>query len=230
MLTFAIGDVHGRLDKLDTVLRAVESCADGRPHRRVFLGDYIDRGPESRAVVERVMALVAGGDVALCGNHEDLMVKAVLGGRAEADDWLDCGAGATLRSYGLEPPHGIRDLPLDHVAWMRALPLFHDDGVRFFVHAGVDPERPLHEQTAFDMLWVRDEVPPAPRLPRYIVHGHTPREDGVPHVNEGGINLDTGCGYGEAPLSAAMFEEGMRMPTALIVDGDVMEFYPSVRP
>src|SRR5215470_9460931 len=115
-LTFAVGDIHGCLDKLDRLLAACEAHAGARPARYVFLGDYIDRGPHSRGVIDRLMAEQAARAVPL---------------------WLANNALSTLRNYD-----GRRVSP-EHLAWLNALPFCHDDGLRFFVHAGIDLTVPL---------------------------------------------------------------------------------------
>src|ERR1700733_11602360 len=123
-LTYAIGDIHGCLDKLRSLLLRCEKHAAGRPPAFVFVGDYIDRGRQSCAVIDRLIDLKARhGErvVTLKGNHEAMA--------------LAQGGLATLKSYGIAEPH---ELPRAHVDWLRALPLRYDDGRRLFVHAGVN--------------------------------------------------------------------------------------------
>src|SRR5262245_370880 len=135
-LTFAVGDIHGCLDKLDRLLAACEAHAGTRPARYVFLGDYIDRGPQSRGVIDRLMAKQAarpGTVVCLRGNHEQMAIDAHARVRA-VPLWLANNALSTLRNYDV-----MRISP-EHLAWLNALPFCHDDGLRFFVHAGVDRE------------------------------------------------------------------------------------------
>jgi serine/threonine protein phosphatase 1 len=228
MLTFAIGDVHGHLDKLDRVLATCARYADGRPMRHVLVGDYVDRGPDSRGVIARAMELTARGAVALKGNHEDMLLAALSDANEDVRFWIDNGGYPTLLSYGIDPIDA-RLLPAEHLDWMRRRPLFHDDGHRFYCHAGVDPTIPLSEQTRGVLLWTREETPTWADLPRLIVHGHTPVGDGFPDVRRGSVNLDTGCGLG-GPLSAAAFDDAGREPVALIVEDEIVEFYPRVRP
>lgn len=207
MLTFAIGDVHGCLDQLTRLLDECRRFAKESPSTFIFLGDYIDRGPDSRGVINLVMDM-PDRVIALAGNHEDLLLASLTSGDAMGR-WLANSGSATLRSYGVTSP---KDLPPDHLNWIRNLPTHHDDGQRFFVHAGIRPGIPLDEQTRDDMLWIREPfLTSAIDHGRLIVHGHTPQRDGKPDLYPNRINLDTGAVYG-GPLTAAVFSEGERMP------------------
>lgn len=213
--TYVVGDIHGSLHKLRTLVARCEREADGQPMRFVFLGDYIDRGPDSRGVVEYLIDLQSGmrGDaICLMGNHEALALAAVDSG-ANTEHWLMNGGDATLRSYGATLAH---QLPAEHVAWFRSLPLKHDDGQRFFVHAGVDPARPLDAQTDHDLLWIREPFLSDPRdYGRLIVHGHTPTSTGRPDLRRNRLNIDTGAGWGRA-LTAAVFTSAEAGPMAYL--------------
>lgn len=139
-LTYAIGDIHGSLDKLEQLLAQCGQHAGGAPMRWIFLGDYIDRGADSRGVIEALIALQArttGAVVTLMGNHE-AMALTVLDGRGSERVWLMQGGLATLESYGAR---SIGELPHVHLEWLRALRLSFDDGRRFFAHAGIIPTR-----------------------------------------------------------------------------------------
>src|ERR1700735_1265832 len=145
-LIYAIGDIHGSLQKLRDLMTLCARHADGRPATFVFLGDYIDRGPDSRGVIEAAMDLQSRQPdrvLALKGNHEAVAVE-IVDGETDAELWLREGVTATLQSYGIDD---ARDLPHEHVAWLRSLPLCHDDGRLFFVQAGVDPQKPLGAQS-----------------------------------------------------------------------------------
>jgi len=219
-LTFAIGDVHGCLAKLDDLLHRCAELAGSRPHRFVFLGDYIDRGPNSRGVIRRLRSLAEqrpGDVVCLMGNHEDILLSAV----AQPSNipwWLDNGGHTTLASYGVESPE---ELPADDIDWIRRLPLCHDDGLRFFVHAGIDPNVPLDQQDKDTLLWTRERYPETHDPGRFIVHGHTPVPSAHPDLNPHRLNLDTGAVYG-GPLSAAVFTAGREAPVALLVGAKVV--------
>jgi diadenosine tetraphosphatase ApaH/serine/threonine PP2A family protein phosphatase len=203
-LVYAIGDIHGSLRKLRDLLARCQRHADGRVASFVFLGDYIDRGPDSCGVIELLMQMqsrLKERVIALKGNHEAFAVD-VIDGKAEAAIWLREGGDATLRSYGVRT---ARELPREHIGWMRSLPLRHDDGRRFFVHGGIDPEKPLDAQSGHDLMWMREPFLSDPREHgRLIVHGHTPQPDGIPDLRSNRLNLDTGAVFG-GPLTAAAF-------------------------
>jgi serine/threonine protein phosphatase 1 len=214
-VTYAIGDVHGALHKLRRLIARCEEHARGNPHRYVFLGDYIDRGPRSADVIRFLMALKAGmpdSVVTLSGNHEAMLLAIVDDEMAE-EDWLWQGGAATLQSYGATE---VRELPQDHVAWLRALPLTYDDGRRFFVHAGVDPQLPLDAQDAYDLIWIREPFLVSARdYGRLIVHGHTPLDGDAPDLRDNRLNLDTGAVFG-GPLTAAVFSDAATPPLAFL--------------
>lgn len=232
VLTCAIGDVHGRIGKLEALLDRCARYGAGGAARLVFVGDYIDRGPGSRAVVQLLMDLVQrnpGEVVCLSGNHEALLLAAVeerldtLPGTPTMQEWIggSGGGAATLASYGVAH---ARDLPPEHLAWIAALPLFHDDGRRFFAHAGVRPGRPLDRQGKDDLLWIREPfLSHTGTFERLIVHGHTPVAARVPDLRANRLNIDTGAGY-DGPLTAAVFDDCSRDPIAFLSDrGDVRE-------
>jgi serine/threonine protein phosphatase 1 len=210
-VTYAIGDVHGALHKLRRLIERCEDHAGGRPHRYVFLGDYIDRGPHSADVIRFLIALkVERPDnvVALAGNHE-AMLLAIIDDEMAEEDWLWQGGAATLQSYGVTE---VRELPQDHVAWLRALPLTYDDGRRFFVHAGVNPQLPLDAQDDYDLIWIREPFLGSTRdYGRLVVHGHTPLDSDAPDLRRNRLNLDTGAVFG-GPLTAAVFSDAATPP------------------
>lgn len=212
---YAIGDIHGSLSKLRTLVARCERDAGGRPIAFVFVGDYIDRGPDSRGVIDTLMKLQAsmpGQVTTLMGNHEAFALG-VLDGDTSPDHWLMEGGAATLRSYGVRRAHA---LPHDHVDWLRSLRLTYDDGRRLFVHAGVNPEKPLDAQDDLDLLWIREPfLSDARNYGRLIVHGHTPTDDGEPNLRANRVNVDTGAVFG-GPLTAAVFDEDETMPVGFI--------------
>ena len=217
-LTFAIGDIHGCLDKLRRLLDACAAYAGDRPARYVFLGDYIDRGPDSRGVIELLMRRQAEKPEAvtcLRGNHEQLAIDAHRN-PAALPQWLRNKGETTQRNYP-ETGGRIRD---DHLAWLEALPFCLDDGLRFFVHAGVDLTRPLDRQAEETMLWVREPFlsdSDTVDCGRLIVHGHTPRKDGQPEVRPHRLDLDTAAVLG-GPLTAAAFDASRTAPLDFLTD------------
>lgn len=220
---YAIGDIHGQLEELTRVLALIE--ADGGPDARVvFLGDYTDRGPDSRGVIDHLLAGQERGRnwTFLKGNH-DRMFTWFMEDYPRHDahlpielSWLHpkLGGDTTLASYGLEfTPHTRQTqlrlwaeeaVPDDHVTFLRETQLFHETEGLFFCHAGIRPDVPLVKQSEHDLIWIRNEfhdyLKPHPKL---IVHGHTPVKEACHYGNR--INLDTGAGYGN-PLTAAVFE------------------------
>ena len=230
-ITYAIGDVHGRLDLLHLLLRRIEADATehGAAAKVVFTGDYVDRGPDSRGVVE---TLIDGprrpGDrfVPLRGNHDQLFVDAVRGD-ARVPDWAWVLFTHTVESYGIDgrtlperraiPSDRAGDLPR-HAAFLAALPLTHDDGIHLFVHAGIRPGVPLTDQIPHDLMWIRDEfLDHAGPLPRRVVHGHT-IVGATPVVRPNRISIDTGA-FRSGILTAAVLE-GQAEPRFLQVCGE----------
>jgi serine/threonine protein phosphatase 1 len=214
-LTYAIGDIHGSLDKLRTLVAACREHAGAQPARFVFLGDYIDRGPDSAGVIRFMMRLqdeMGAGVIALMGNHEALALES-RHHTATLNNWLRNGGRATLESYGVRT---IADLPAEHLNWLGSLSLRYDDGRRFFVHAGIDPEKPLDAQDSTDLLWIREPFLSDRRdHGRLIVHGHTPVEARSPDLRANRLNLDTGAVFG-GPLTAAAFDDQEVLPFAVL--------------
>ena len=209
--TYAIGDIHGCLAKLKRLVGICRVDAGEESARLICLGDYVDRGPDSRGVIEyliRLQNIQTDQIICLMGNHEDMLLAA-------ADDpdwnepWLRNGGLQTLESYGVTDATHI---PKEHIAWLRSLPKFHDDGRRFFVHAGVQPDRALDEQHDHDLLWIREPFLSSDKdFGRLIVHGHTPLASGLPDVHPNRLNLDTAAVHG-GPLTAAAFTDRQTEP------------------
>ena len=203
-ITYAVGDIHGCFAQLSALSTLCLNDAGPEPSQFIFLGDYIDRGPHSAEVIDFLMNLQAAAPdrvTCLMGNHEDLLLSAVDVPRSE-ERWLRNGGTETLRSYGVFKG---ADLPLDHLSWLETLPKFHDDGLRFFVHAGVHPDRPLDQQDEYDLLYIREPFLSSTKdFGRYVVHGHTPIADGSPDQRLNRLNIDTGAVFGRS-LTAAVF-------------------------
>ena len=214
-LVYAFGDIHGRLDLLLRALARIDAHAAGRPATLVFLGDYVDRGPDSRGVVEHLMELERrGGVICLKGNHEDLMVRALSGGAVSLGHWLDNGGRQALHSYGAGGPDDFRLIPEAHLDWMEHLPLMARDRHRLYVHAGLFPGRAPERQSERACLWIRERFleAPAEALPAHVVHGHTPEWAGKPQAAEPELlahrtNLDTGAWHTDV-LTVGVFDAG----------------------
>ena len=225
-MLYAIGDIHGELGKLERLLGGLPL---GRGDRLVFLGDYVDRGPDSAAVVSRLLELRRQVDcVFLLGNHESMFLD-FLGWKGAAyfggDAFLLNGGDRTLASYGwfgerYERGKGF-DLPPAHAAFFRELRLFHQEGDYLFVHAGLGPRGlqsgdlgyALRVSRPEDLLWNRttDDLPH--NLGVTVVYGHTPSRDFAVRWNEPfSIGIDTGAMFG-GPLTA------LRLPDEAILQG-----------
>ncbi len=211
---YAIGDIHGSLRALCRLIAECERDADGRPMRLVFIGDYIDRGPDSRGVMDYIMSLqsrLAENAICLMGNHEALALSAI--DDLDTENWILNGGDMTLRSYDVS---SVLELPTTHVEWLRSLRVAFDDGLRFFVLAGVNPARPLDQQDRHDLLWIRESFLSMQHdYGRLIVHGHTPTRTGMPDLRENRLNIDTGAVFG-GPLTAAVFVSKARNPVSFI--------------
>lgn len=218
---YVIGDIHGRADLLaDLHRRILENAAKhrpsgpGEPERErtelvaVYLGDYVDRGMESRQVIDMLLARPLPGfrAVHLLGNHEQAMLD-FQEDPSIGPAWMQYGGAATLFSYGINVqarlPAGVerlahlsaelkRTLPQRHLAFLRSLALMHEEGDYLFVHAGIRPGVPLDRQDRDDLLQIRDEFLGSDLSHgKIVVHGHTITER--PDVRHNRIGIDTGA-------------------------------------
>lgn len=209
---YAIGDIHGRLDLLESLLELIELDQEKRmeaPLSLIFLGDYIDRGPDSKGVVDR---LIQGfppihSEIYLKGNHEDLLMS-FLNDPSTGANWLRNGGEEALISYGVDLDvardmfwkdedalNGAAELfraalPESHLRFYRELKLSWRAGDYFFAHAGVRPDEPLDRQREEDLLWIRNEfLNSRDDFGAVVVHGHTPAR--FPQNLQNRIGLDT---------------------------------------
>lgn len=191
-LTYAIPDIHGRLDLLLAAIDRIAAHSEGQPATVVTLGDYVDRGPASCGVIEFLMRwnLEPLALIALKGNHEQMMWE-TCNRYADGDVWLRNGGRETLRSYDprfSSPPYDI--VPQAHLDWIASLGSMHIDQHRVFVHAGVDPSIPLSQQAPTTLLWKRYRKGFAKgHGQKHVVHGHDADPAG-PLVMSGRTNLD----------------------------------------
>jgi serine/threonine protein phosphatase 1 len=217
-LTYAVGDIHGRLDLLMRAIEAVEAHGKGHHFRIVMLGDYIDRGPDSRGVIEFLIANATRLKmVCLKGNHEAMMVEAIKSADAKLQaHWLRYGGLETMKSYGWTwrrtPDFSI--VPREHLEWMAARPVTTRDRERIFVHAGLEPEKELHRQDEAACLWIREKFLEAnlDKVGLHVVHGHTPEwsrktRPAEPELLAHRTNLDTGAYY-TGVLAVGVFADG----------------------
>lgn len=218
---YAIGDVHGCFDLLESLVTRIRADDASRASCRttiLLIGDIVDRGPRSADVVGLLMPLAQRTDrlVVLKGNHEDMMVHALRGDLVVLQTWLRLGGDATLRSWGVpaealgEPGRDLLKAARSKVkrktlAWLDELPLSYKSGDFFFVHAGIRPGVSLAKQDPDDLIWIRDEFLTNDDMhPAVIVHGHTIAADG-PELRHNRIGLDTGA-YRTGKLSAVGFD------------------------
>jgi serine/threonine protein phosphatase 1 len=213
---YAIGDIHGMLEHLVNALDAIaKDSVDDESVDVIFLGDYIDRGPDSQKVIQILM----GGPLNpkqtwhfLKGNHEDMMLKSL----RQSDDWpgyyelshndwvhswLQNGGKETLHSYAHPYSSQISNtlIPEKHIEWLKSLPTSIETDKYIFVHAGLKPNVPIDRQTDNDKIWIRyDFLHSDYDFGKHVVHGHTPVLE--PECWENRTNLDTGACFGNIPL------------------------------
>ena len=220
---YAVGDIHGHLDALKQALAWIK--ADGGPDAQiVFLGDYVDRGSDSKGVIELLAQGQAEGRnwICLMGNHDKYLIDFLNVGRAQSLlrpdlHWFDprLGGAETLRSYGVDV-EGKEDavsaeelrtkVPAHHRAFLEALPLTHETDDLFFAHAGIRPGVAFDDQVELDLIWIRQEFLEDTRdHGKLVVHGHTAVK--FPEHAGNRVNLDGGTGFGR-PLYPAVFENG----------------------
>ena len=221
---YAIGDIHGRLDLLERVAAAIHRDVEehGPDALTVTLGDYIDRGPQSRGVLDRLIGNPFPTPyVALKGNHEALLLSFLINPEV-CEHWRRLGGLETMHSYGVpvrsvmvgknyeEAANQLRvALPAEHMNFLQSLKTSFSHGKYFLCHAGVRPGVPLDRQSDDDLLWIRDEfLSSKTNFGKVVVHGHTPVEQ--PEVLPNRINIDTGAFATGQLTCVALDEDGHR--------------------
>jgi serine/threonine protein phosphatase 1 len=218
----AIGDIHGRADLLGDIERQLDAECPG--WLVVYLGDYVDRGEQSREVLERLMAVSLKDKlevICLMGNHERMLLDMLDNPERATSRWLRNGGLQVLASFGVASPRGTGASPTAlhdmrdalakamgdaMIAWLRALPLTWQNGNVWALHAGADPRQPISQQSEDVLLWGHPEFQSWPRADgQWIVHGHTIVD--TPYARGGCIAVDTGA-YATGRLSAAVIGDG----------------------
>jgi len=214
MNIFAIGDIHGCLKQLVTLQDKIFNYPEYNKDEDLllYLGDYIDRGPSPKDVINHILQLQTEGvkSVFLKGNHELFMIDYLFNKINNLRNWIMNGADQTFKSYNIEIAEFIKDgfeddnidklrdiflskLTKEHVYFFKNLKLTYTMGDYLFVHAGINPEKSLSEQSDTDFLWSRSDQFFDKKFifEKIIVHGHTPKKDIINFPYR--INIDTGC-------------------------------------
>jgi serine/threonine protein phosphatase 1 len=213
---YAIGDIHGCLDRLVALHEAIAEDIAARPVAHttlVHLGDYVDRGADSAQVIDWLInqpPVPADAFVNLMGNHEFMMLSALAGVDKEAPGhWMTNGGADSLLSWGISrttpPIEWINRIPHQHLFFLRDLEICHHIGPYLFVHAGIRPGVPLDKQSRQDMMWIREPfLSSRADHGAIVVHGHTPKREPIVQPNR--IAIDTGAVLGGA-LTCVVLED-----------------------
>jgi len=203
--TIAIGDIHGHLDALKAVLQA---AAPEQDDTILTLGDYVDRGPASRGVIDFLLGLRQTTNlIPLLGNHDRMFLDACDGDWAAREDWLQFGGRDTVDSYGGAVPDNV---PEQHLEFLRTCRLYYETPTHIFLHASYIPQRPMDEQPEETLLWdkLRDREPGPHCSGKQVIVGHTAQKDGrildLGHL----ICIDTCCYCDDGWLTALDTETG----------------------
>jgi len=214
MNIFAIGDIHGCMTELTSLHKKIltHEKFDVKKDLLIYLGDYIDRGKNSKEVIDQIIKLKRSkiNTINLMGNHEEFFVDFLFNKINNIEQWLNFGLDQTLRSYGIEVVDFIKDgfgddiidqlrnallsiMGEDHISFFKDLELSFSSEKYLFVHAGIDPNKKLEDQTKQDFLWSRSKgfFDKNFKSEKIIVHGHTPEENIVKDAYR--INIDSGC-------------------------------------
>ena len=227
MNLFAIGDIHGCVSELTSLHKKILTYDKFDPKNDliIYLGDYIDRGKNSKEVIDQIIKLKDNKIKTknLMGNHEEFMLDFLFNKKNNIEQWLDFGVDQTFRSYDIEIVEFIKDgfddsvidklrkVMLDkisdsHIDFFKNLEMSFSTNKYLFVHAGIDPEKNLSEQTKKDYMWSRSKkfFDKKFKIEKVIVHGHTPEVDPINYPCR--INIDTGC-YFSGKLSSVLLSD-----------------------
>ena len=227
MNIFAIGDIHGCLSQLTTLHKKIltHDKFDVKNDLLIYLGDYIDRGNNTKGVIDQILKLKNNKikTINLMGNHDEFMIDFLFNKKNDIKNWLNFGVDQTFRSYDIEIVEFIKDgfeddvidrlrnellkkMDATHINFFKNLEVTHSTEKYLFVHAGIDPLKKLSEQTKKDYLWSRSNVffDKNFKAEKIIVHGHTPEENVI--SNPYRINIDTGC-YFSGKLSCVCLSD-----------------------
>ena len=219
---FAIGDIHGCLSQLTSLHKNILTYDkfDPKNDLLIYLGDYIDRGKNSKEVIDQILKLRSNNikTINLMGNHDEFMIDFILNKKNNIKNWINFGADQTFRSYGVEIVEYIKDgfedevvdklrnallnkIDNSHLDFFKNLKISYSSEKYLFVHAGIDPSKGLNNQTKKDFLWSRSEkfFSKDFKSEKIIVHGHTPEENIINYPFR--INVDSGC-YFSGKLSS----------------------------
>lgn len=216
---YAIGDVHGRFDCLNDLLRRIDDDLGMHPvtsSKIIMLGDYCDRGPQTAQAIDCLARRNRHEDfICLMGNHDAKLVSFLVNGEAAGDAFVSFGGDETVRSYGIDSRYhtsytGLaaelaRKMPREHQSFLSDLRPSHVEGDYFFCHAGVRPGVPIESQSTHDLMWIRDEfLFHRGSFGKVVVHGHTPQLEVDVQPNR--INVDT-CAFDTGVLSCVVLEK-----------------------
>jgi serine/threonine protein phosphatase 1 len=223
---YAVGDVHGRADLLTELFQRIDEHRAGNPigtSIEVLLGDYVDRGPSSRQVIDLLICRkTTHSAVCLRGNHEAMLLEFMRNPMVNKN-WFNLGGASTLLSYGIAPPRQLSGVALEalpatlfaampptHLEFLQGLPYSFTCGDYFFVHAGVRPNIAISSQDPHDMMWIREDfLASQVDFGKIVVHGHTPVMK--PEILSNRINIDTGA-YATGKLTCLVIDDiGVRV-------------------
>ena len=227
MNIFAIGDIHGCLSQLTTLHKKIltHDKFDVKKDLLIYLGDYIDRGNNTKGVIDQILKLKNNKikTINLMGNHDEFMIDFLFNKKNDIKNWLNFGVDQTFRSYDIETVEFIKDgfeddvidklrnellkkMDATHINFFKNLEVTHSTEKYLFVHAGIDPQKKLSEQTKKDYLWSRSNIffHKDFKAEKTIIHGHTPEKEVINYPYR--INIDTGC-YFSGKLTCVCINE-----------------------